>query len=53
MGNVIRRETSIKENLMAIDELSLNDGDWIDLGAPLVSGQVFPVTIKSLVFNSD
>lgn len=53
IGNVIRRETSIKENLMAIDELSLNDGDWIDLGAPLVSGQVFPVTIKSLVFNSD
>ncbi len=53
IGNVIRRETSIKENLMAIDELSLNDGDWIDLGAPLVSGQVFPVTVKSLVFNSD
>ncbi|MDH5401476.1 MAG: ethanolamine ammonia-lyase reactivating factor EutA [Candidatus Heimdallarchaeota archaeon] len=51
VGNVIRRETSINENLLAIDEIMLQDGDWIDIGAPLISGQVFPVTVKSLVFN--
>lgn len=50
VGNVIRRETGLKTNLLSLDELSLNDGDWIDISAPLVGHQVFPVTVKSLVF---
>ncbi len=51
VGNVIRRETDLKTNVLALDELVLNEGDWIDIGEPLVNGQVFPVTVKSLVFN--
>lgn len=51
VGNVIRRETRLKTNLLSLDELSLNDGDWIDISKPLVGCQVFPVTVKSLVFN--
>jgi ethanolamine utilization protein EutA len=50
-GNVIRRETELKTNLLTLDELSLKDGDWVDIGEPLVEGQVFPVTVKSLVFH--
>ena len=50
VGNVIRRETELKSNLLSLDELSLNDGDWIDISAPLAGCQVFPVTVKSLVF---
>jgi ethanolamine utilization protein EutA len=50
VGNVIRRETRLDTNLLSLDELSLDDGDWIDIGEPLVGGQVFPVTVKSLVF---
>jgi ethanolamine utilization protein EutA len=50
VGNVIRRETGLKTNLLSLDELSLNDGDWIDISEPLVGCQVFPVTVKSLVF---
>jgi ethanolamine utilization protein EutA len=53
VGNVIRRETSLKNNLLSLDELSLNDGDWIDISEPLVGRQVFPVTVKSLVFPSN
>jgi len=52
VGNVIQRETDLKTNLLSLDELSLKDGDWIDIGAPLVDRQVFPVTVKSLVFHS-
>ncbi|MCP4694202.1 MAG: hypothetical protein GY859_39580 [Desulfobacterales bacterium] len=51
VGNVIRRETGLKTNLLTLDELDLNEGDWIDIGAPLVEKQVFPVTVKSLVFQ--
>ncbi len=51
VGNVIRRETDLKTNLLSLDELRLREGDWIDIGEPLVNGQVFPVTVKSLVFH--
>jgi ethanolamine utilization protein EutA len=51
VGNVIRRETGLKTNLLSLDELTLREGDWIDIGEPLVNGQVFPVTVKSLAFN--
>ena len=50
VGSVIRRETGLKTNLLSLDELTLKEGDWIDIGEPLVAGQVFPVTVKSLVF---
>lgn len=51
VGNVIRRETGLKKNLLTLDELDLKDGDWIDIGEPLVVNQVFPVTVKSLIFH--
>jgi len=53
VGNVIRRETGLNTNLLSLDELSLNDGDWIDISEPLVGRQVFPVTVKSLVFPAN
>jgi len=51
VGNVIRRETGLKTNLLTLDELDLKEGDWVDIGKPLAGNQVFPVTVKSLVFN--
>jgi ethanolamine utilization protein EutA len=51
VGNVIRRETGLKTNLLTLDELNLKEGDWVDIGEPLVAGQVFPITVKSLVFH--
>jgi ethanolamine utilization protein EutA len=53
VGNVIRRETDLKTNLLSLDELKLEEGDWVDIGEPLVNGQVFPVTVKSLVFHNN
>ncbi|MCY3414307.1 MAG: ethanolamine ammonia-lyase reactivating factor EutA [Candidatus Heimdallarchaeota archaeon] len=50
VGITIRDETIIKQNLISLDELFLEDGDWIDIGAPLYAGEAFPVTVKSLAF---
>jgi len=53
LGITIRDETSIQNNILCLDELQLEEGDWIDVGAPLKSTQAFPVTVKSLVFNEN
>jgi len=53
VGLTIRRETSIQHNLICLDELDLEEGDWVDIGEPLYAGQAFPVTVKSLVFNKN
>ncbi len=51
LATTIRRETSIKNNLICLDELILKAGDWIDIGEPLRDGEVYPVTVKSLIFK--
>lgn len=53
LGIAIRDETSIQSNLLCLDELHLEAGDWIDIGTPLQSTQAFPVTVKSLVFSEN
>ena len=53
LGLTIKKETSIRNNLFCLDELELEAGDWIDIGAPFQTEnrKAFPVTIKSLAFN--
>ncbi|KXH70158.1 MAG: hypothetical protein AM326_01035 [Candidatus Thorarchaeota archaeon SMTZ-45] len=53
LGLVIRDETSIKSNILVLDELQLEAGDWIDIGVPFKSTESFPVTVKSLVFSEN
>ncbi len=55
LGIIIHRETSIQSNLICLDELTLEAGDWIDIGPSLHEPpkQAFPVTVKSLVFNQN
>jgi len=55
LGLTLKKNTSIKNNLFCLDELELEAGDWIDIGAPFQTEnrKAFPVTIKSLVFNKE
>ena len=53
LGISIRDETSIQCNLLCLDELEMEAGDWVDIGAPLKETHAFPVTVKSLVFNEN
>jgi ethanolamine utilization protein EutA len=36
--------------LLVIDQVGLTEGDYIDLGAPLMDGRVVPLSVKTLVF---
>lgn len=37
--------------LLAIDQIGLEEGDYIDIGNPMMEGRVVPLSVKTLVFN--
>lgn len=51
VGNVMRRETGISNEILSIDEIALKDGDFVDIGEPIIEGVVVPVVVKTLVFD--
>ena len=36
--------------LLVIDQVGLEEGDYIDIGAPIMDGRVVPVSVKTLIF---
>ncbi|NHJ86321.1 MAG: hypothetical protein FK734_12730 [Asgard group archaeon] len=52
VGNVMKRETELKSNIISIDELGLREGDYIDIGEPMANKQVVPVVVKTLIFEN-
>ena len=51
VGNVLYRETGTR-NVLSIDEIILGEGDFIDIGKPIIGDPVYPVVVKSLIFES-
>ncbi len=52
VGNVMRRETGIENEILSIDEIALKAGDFVDIGEPIIEGVVVPVVVKTLVFDT-
>jgi ethanolamine utilization protein EutA len=52
VGNVMLRETIATKNIISIDEIIVEEGDFIDIDVPKAGGQVVPVVVKSLVFSN-
>ncbi|NMC03461.1 MAG: ethanolamine utilization protein EutA, partial [Chloroflexi bacterium] len=36
--------------LIVVDQIGLGEGDFIDIGLPLMGGRVVPVSVKTLIF---
>ncbi|MGB8648442.1 MAG: ethanolamine ammonia-lyase reactivating factor EutA, partial [Anaerolineae bacterium] len=36
--------------LLSIDQVGLDEGDYIDIGNPMMEGRVVPLSVKTLVF---
>jgi ethanolamine utilization protein EutA len=51
VGNIIKNDFDLKNDILAIDGVTLHDFDFIDLGNVLEPSGTIPVTIKSLVFQ--
>ena len=51
VGNILKNDFDLKNDILAIDGVTLHDFDFIDLGKVLEPSGTVPVTIKSLVFR--
>lgn len=52
LGQTIYHQLNKSNDVVCIDNIKVQNGDYIDIGKPLVNGKVVPVVIKTLVFNS-
>jgi ethanolamine utilization protein EutA len=51
VGIILKNDFELKNDVLAIDGITLHDFDFIDLGKALEPSGTVPVTIKSLVFH--
>jgi ethanolamine utilization protein EutA len=51
LGQCLRTMTDFPLELICIDQIEVEDCDYIDIGKPLMGGRVVPVVLKTLVFN--
>ena len=51
MGQMIRQEPDLKRQVVAIDSIHVEDGEYVDMGKPMMNGMVIPVVVKTLIFG--
>lgn len=51
LGCVLVEELGIGNPLVVVDGIDVGDLDYLDIGRPLGSSEVIPITVKSLVFG--
>ncbi|MEG1255505.1 ethanolamine ammonia-lyase reactivating factor EutA [Clostridium sp.] len=52
LGQTLYRQLDFRKEVVCIDTIKVENGDYIDIGKPLANGRVVPVIIKTLIFNS-
>lgn len=52
LGQTIYNQLNYRKDIICIDTIKVENGDFIDIGKPLANGRVVPVIIKTLVFNT-
>ncbi|MCD6188196.1 MAG: ethanolamine ammonia-lyase reactivating factor EutA [Desulfuromusa sp.] len=52
LGQTLRSQLEFKKDVICIDTIKVENGDYIDIGRELVDGNVVPVIVKTLVFNN-
>ncbi|SEP28760.1 ethanolamine utilization protein EutA [Halogranum amylolyticum] len=52
LAQCLRASSTELSPLVVIDEIAVSDGDYLDVGEPMLSSQAVPVVVKSLIFGS-
>jgi ethanolamine utilization protein EutA len=52
LGQTLQIRMGKEAEIICIDQVRVDEGDYIDLGKPLMGGRVVPVVVKTLVFDS-
>ena len=51
MGQMIRQQPDLKRQVVAIDSIHVEDGEYVDMGKPMMNGMVIPVVVKTFIFG--
>ena len=51
LGLRIREELGGRRKVVCIDGIRAEQGDYVDLGRPVMDGMVIPVVVKTLLFG--
>ena len=51
MGQMIRQQPDLKRQVVAIDSIHVEDGEYVDMEKPMMNGMVIPVVVKTLIFG--
>ena len=51
MGQMIWQQPYLKRQVVAIDSIHVEDGEYVDMGKPMMNGMVIPVVVKTLIFG--
>lgn len=50
-GQTVFRDLAPKRSIICIDGVKLSEGDYIDMGNPMMDGLVIPIVVKTLIFG--
>jgi len=52
LGQCLQIQIGPGAQVVCIDQVSVDEGDYIDIGKPMMGGRVVPVVVKTLVFST-
>jgi ethanolamine utilization protein EutA len=48
---MVGRHPAMDRQVVSIDSIKVEDGEYLDMGRPLMDGMVIPVVVKTLIFG--
>lgn len=52
LGQSLQIKLGRRSQIVCIDQVGVDEGDYIDIGKPIMGGRVVPIVVKTLVFEN-